>query len=53
MARIGLVDMGEMTRKYGEEEAARMMEEVVKNNEEIIKIQKQLAELLVKVEKKK
>ena len=46
MAGIGQVDMGEMTMRYGEEEAARLMEE-------IIKTQKQLKGLLVEVEKKK
>jgi len=46
MAGIGQVDMGEMTMRYGEEEAARLMEE-------IIKTQKQLEGLLVEVEKKR
>ena len=45
MAGIGQVDMGEMTMRYGEEEAARLMEE-------IIKTQRQLEGLLVEVEKK-
>ena len=40
MAGIGQVDMGEMTMRYGEEEAARLMEEIIKNNEIIIKTQK-------------
>ena len=42
IADIGQVDMEEMTRRYGEEEVARLMEEIVKNNEKIIKTQKQL-----------
>ena len=46
MAGIGQVDTREMTMRYGEEEAARLMEE-------IIKTQKQLEGLLVEVEKKK
>jgi len=46
MAGIGQVDMGEMTMRYGEEEAARLIEE-------IIKTQKQLERLLVEVEKKR
>ena len=46
MAGIGQVNMGEMTMRYGEEEAARLMGE-------IIKTQKQLEGLLVKVEKKR
>ena len=50
---IGQIDMEEMTRRYGEEEAVRLMREVVKNNEIIMKTQKQLKELLVEVEKKK
>ena len=53
MANIGQVDMKEITRRYGEEEAVRLMGEVIKNNEIIIKTQKQLEELLAKVEKKK
>ena len=44
MADIGQVDMGEMTRIYGEEEAERMMGEVVKNNEIIMGMQKQIME---------
>jgi len=53
MADISQVDMGEMTTRYGEEETARLMEEIIKNNEIIIKTQKQLKGLLVKVEKKR
>ena len=34
---IGQIDMEEMTRRYGKEEVARLMGEVMKNNEEIIK----------------
>ena len=52
MADIRQVDMGEMTRIYGEEEAERMMGEVVKNNEEIIKMQKQIMGLVVEIVKK-
>ena len=50
---IGQINMKEMTRKYEEKEAVRLMEEVVKNNVIIMKTQKQLKELLVEVEKKK
>ena len=50
---IGQIDMKEMTRRYEEEETVRLMEEVVKNNEIIMKTQKQLKELLVEVEKKR
>jgi len=45
--------MEEIIRRYGEEEAVRLMGEVVKNNEIIMKTQKQLKELLAEVEKKK
>jgi len=40
MADISQVDMGEMTTRYGEEETARLIEEIIKNNEIIIKTQK-------------
>jgi len=46
MADIGQVDMGEMMMRYGKEEAARLMEE-------IIKTQKQLEGLLVEVKRKR
>ena len=46
IAGIGQVDIGEMTMKYGKEEVARLMEE-------IIKTQKQLEGLLAEVEKKR
>jgi len=50
---IGQIDMEEMMRRHREEEAVRLMGEVVKNNEIIMKTQKQLKELLVEVEKKR
>ena len=53
MADIGQVDMGEMMRRYGQEEAVRIIGEMMKNNETIMGMQKQLAELLVKVEDEK
>ena len=40
MADIGQIDMGEMMRRYGEEEVARMMKEIVENNEKMLKTQK-------------
>ena len=40
MADISQVDMGEMTKRYGEEEVARMMKEIVENNEKMLKTQK-------------
>jgi len=33
MADIGQVDIGEITRRYSEEEVARMMKEIVENKE--------------------
>jgi len=45
--------MGEMTKRYGEEETIRMMKEIMKNNEKILKVQKQLGELQVEEKKKK
>jgi len=53
MADIGQVDMGEMTRRYGEEEVARMMKEIVENNEKILKTQKQLGKLQVEEKKRR
>ena len=53
MADIGQRDMEEMTRRHGEEEVARLMGEMVKNNEKIINMQKQLRELQVEAEKKR
>ena len=53
MVDIGQVDIGEMTRRYGEEEVARMMKEIVENNEKILKTQKQLGELQVEEMKRR
>ena len=53
MADISQGDMEEMMRRYGEEEVARLMGEIVKNNEIIIKTQKQLGKLLVEEGKKR
>ena len=53
MADIGQVDMGEMTRRYGEEEVVRMMKEIMKNNEMMLKLQKQIGELQMAEEEKK
>ena len=53
MADIGQVNMGEMTRRYEQEKAVRMMGEMMKNNEEIIKMQKLLVELIIKGEENK
>ena len=48
IANIEQVDMEEMTRIHREEEIARLIGKIVKNNEIIIKIQKQLERLLEK-----
>ena len=53
MADISQGDMEEMTRRYSEEKVARLIGEIVKNNEIIIKTQKQLGELLVEEGKKR
>ena len=45
MADIGQIDMGEMTRRYDQEETVRMMKEIRENNEKILKVQKHLEEL--------
>jgi len=53
MVDIGQVDIGEMTRRYGEEKVARIMKEIVENNEKILKTQKQLGELQVEEKKRR
>jgi len=53
MANIGQIDMGEMTKRYGEEETIRMMKEIMENNEKILKVQKQLGELQVEGKKRR
>ena len=53
MADIGQVDMGEMTRRYGEEEVVRIMKEIMKNNEMMLKLQKQIGELQMAEEEKR
>ena len=37
IANIGQIDMEEMTRRYSEEKVVRLMGEMIKNNEIIIK----------------
>ena len=51
MAEIEWIDMEEVTRRYGEEEAGRLMKEVMENNTMIIKSQKQIMELQIAVKK--
>ena len=53
MADIGQINIGEITRRYGEEEMVRMMKEIMENNEMMLKLQKQIVELQVAEEEKK
>jgi len=53
MADISQVNMEEMIREYGEEEAVRLMNVIMENNVMMLKLQKQILELQVAVEKKK
>ena len=49
MTEIEQIDMGEVTRRYSEEEADRLMKEVMENNAMIIKSQKKIMELQIAV----
>jgi len=42
-----------MIRRYGEEETARMMKEIIENNAMMLKLQKQIMELQVAEEERK
>jgi len=53
MAEIEQIDMREVTRRYGEEEAGRLMKEVMENNTMIIKSQKQIIELQIAIKEEK
>jgi len=53
MADMSQIDMGEMTRRYGEEETVRMMKEIMENNEIILKLQKQIGKLQIAEEEKR
>ena len=53
MAEIGQRNMGEMMRRYSEEEEASLMKEITENNAMIIKLQKQIVELKVVMEEKR
>jgi len=53
MAEIGQRNMGEMMRRYSEEEEASLMKEIMENNTMIIKLQKQIVELKVVMEEKR
>jgi len=52
MAEMGQRNMGEMMRRYSEEEAS-LMKEITENNTMIIKLQKQIVELKVVMEEKR
>jgi len=52
MADISQVNMEETSREYGEEEA-RLMNETMKNNAMMLKLQKQIVELQEMEEEKK
>ena len=52
IADISQVNIEEMIRKYNEEEAVRLMNEIMENNVTMLKLQKQILELQV-AEKKK
>jgi len=53
MADISQVNMEEMSRKYGEEEVARLMNKIMKNNGMMLKLQKQIMELQVEEKERK
>jgi len=45
--------MEEMSRKYGEEEVTRLMNEIMENNGMMLKLQKQIMELQIEEEERK
>ena len=53
MAEIEQRNMGEIMRRYSEEEEASLMKEITENNIMILKLQKQIVELQVMVKEKK
>jgi len=53
MAEIEQRNMGEIMRRYSKEEEASLIKEIMENNTMIIKLQKQIVELQVVVEKKR
>jgi len=53
MADISQVNMEEMIREYGEEEATRLMKVIMENNVIMLKSQKQILELQVEAKEKK
>ena len=53
MADMSQIDMGEITKRYGNEETVRIMKEIMENNEMILKLQKQIGELQIAEEEEK
>jgi len=47
MADISQIEMGEVARRYSEEEETRLMKEITENNVMIVKLQKQIVELQI------
>ncbi len=47
MADISQIEIGEVTRRYSEEEKTRLMKEIMENNAMIVKLQKQIVELQI------
>ena len=47
MADISQIEMGEVTRRYSEEEETRLMKDIMENNAMIVKLQKQIVELQI------
>jgi len=53
MADISQVNIKEMNREYSKEKVARLMNEIMKNNAMMLKLQKQIVELREMEEEKK
>ena len=47
MANISQIEMGEVMRRYSEEEETRLMKKITENNAMILKLQKQIVELQI------
>ena len=47
MTDIGQTNIEKITRRYGEEKAVRMIKKIMKNNEIILKLQKQIGKLQI------
>jgi len=53
MADISQMNIEEMSREYGEEEVARLINKIMENNTTMLKLQKQIVKLQVAEEEKK